>query len=224
MEGMDTVAVAFDLDDTLAVTAVDRETLLSEALAAVDAPPRSRRAYLDAHADHLTARSREPVFERLFADADAGVEVDPAALARAYRERVNAAIEPVPGVEPMLESLGERYALGLLTNGPVVAQRSKLRALGWTDAFDVALVTGELSAGKPDRAAFEALLDALGTRPAETVFVGDDADADVAGATAAGLDAVQVLFPGGPAPHPDAARHVDRADLPAQLAAYLDGR
>jgi putative hydrolase of the HAD superfamily len=221
---MDTVAVAFDLDDTLAVTAVDRETLLSEALAAVDAPPRSRRAYLDAHADHLTARSREPVFERLFADADAGVEVDPAALARAYRERVNAAIEPVPGVESMLETLGERYALGLLTNGPVVAQRSKLRALGWTDVFDVALVTGELSAGKPDRAAFEALLDALGTRPAETVFVGDDVDADVAGATAAGLDAVQVLFPGGPAPHPDAIRYVDRADLPARLAAYLDGR
>jgi putative hydrolase of the HAD superfamily len=223
---MDTVAVAFDLDDTLAVTATDRETLLSEALAAVDAPPRSRRAYLDAHADHLTARSREPVFERLFADADAdaGVEVDPTALARAYRERVNAAIEPVPGVESMLEALGERYALGLLTNGPVVAQRSKLRALGWTDVFDVALVTGELSAGKPDRAAFEALLDALGSRPAETVFVGDDVDADVAGATAAGLDAVQVLFPGGPAPHPDAGYHVDRADLPAQLAAYLDGR
>jgi putative hydrolase of the HAD superfamily len=219
---MDTVAVAFDLDDTLAVTGVDRETLLSEALAAVDAPPRSREAYLEAHADHLTARSREPVFERLLAGAE--TDVDSAALARAYRERVNAALEPVPGVESMLEALAGRYRLGLLTNGPVVAQRSKLRALGWTDRFDAALVTGDLPAGKPDPAAFEALLDALDARPGETVFVGDDVDADVRGATATGIDAVQVLFPGGPAPDPGAVAHFDRIDLPARLPPFLRGR
>lgn len=217
---MDAAAVAFDLDDTLAVTTVARETLLAEALANVGAPPRSRREYLDAHADNLTARSRVPVFERLLAGAD----VDPVALARAYRDRVNAALEPVAGVESMLAALGERYRLGLLTNGSSLAQRSKLRTLGWDDAFDVALVTGELPAGKPDPAAFEALLDGLDSRAAETVFVGDDVDADVAGATTAGIDAVQVLFPDGPAPTPDAVAHVDRSELPGRLPALLDGR
>lgn len=217
---MDTAAVAFDLDDTLAVTRIDRATLLREALDAVGAPPRSRQAYLDAHADNLTAESREPVFERLLA----GTESDPAALARAYRERVNAALEPVPGVESMLATLREEYRLGLLTNGPVVAQRSKLDALGWTDVFDVALVTGELSAGKPDRAAFETLLDELGTEAEETVFVGDDVTADVEGATGAGIDAVQVCYPGGPDRTPSAIAHVDRADLPTRLPTILAER
>jgi putative hydrolase of the HAD superfamily len=219
---MTTAAVAFDLDDTLAVTTVDREQLLRAAMRDVGAPPRTRAAYLEAHADNLTARSREPIFERLLE----GLETDatPAALARAYRERVNASLEPVPGVEAMLAALGERYRLGLLTNGPVIAQRSKLEALGWQDRFDAALVTGELRAGKPDAAAFEALLEALGTAPSETVYVGDDVDADVRGAAAAGIDAVQVLFEGGPAPDPAAMAHLDRDELAERLPALLETR
>jgi len=218
---MDTAAVAFDLDDTLAVTRVDRATLLAEALREVGAPQRSREAYLQAHAENLTARSRESVFERLFEDA---ADVDPAAVAAAYRERVNAALEPVPGVEAMLTELRGRYRLGLLTNGPVVAQRSKLDALGWTDTFDAALVTGELDAGKPESAAFEALLAELGTDSSTTVFVGNDVTADVRGAAAAGIDAVQVWYPGGPPRDPDAFAHVERDELAAKLPAILDGR
>jgi putative hydrolase of the HAD superfamily len=217
---MGTAAVAFDLDDTLAVTNVDREALLTSALRAVDAPTRSRAAYLDAHADNLTARSRKPVFEALVE----GTDVDPAALARAYRERVNESLTPVSGVETMLSDLGDRYRLGLLTNGPVVAQRSKLRVLGWTDAFDAALVTGELRAGKPDAAAFDALLDALDADAAETVFVGDDVDADVRGATAVGIDAVQVTTPGGPDPVPAAIAHVDRTALSTRLPTVIASR
>ena len=218
---MDTVAVAFDLDDTLAVTRVDRATLLAEALREVGAPQRSREAYLQAHAENLTARSREPVFERLFADADG---IDAAAVAEAYRNRVNAALEPVPGVEAMLSDLRKRYRLGLLTNGPVVAQRSKLEALGWTDAFDVALVTGELAAGKPEPAAFESLLAELGTDASATVFVGNDVTADVQGAVAAGIDAVQVCYPDGPGRDPDAFAHVERDELAAELPRILAER
>jgi putative hydrolase of the HAD superfamily len=217
---MDTAAVAFDLDDTLAVTRVDRATLLAEALRDVGAPQRSRKAYLQAHAENLTARSREPVFERLFEDEN----VDAAAVAAAYRDRVNAALEPVPGVEGMLADLRERYRLGLLTNGPVMAQRSKLAALGWTDAFDAALVTGELAAGKPEPAAFESLLSELGTDASETVFVGNDVTADVGGAVAAGIDAVQVCYPGGPPRDPDAFAHVERDELAAELPRILAER
>lgn len=218
---MDTAAVAFDLDDTLAVTRVDRATLLTEALREAEAPQRSREAYLQAHAENLTARSREPVFERLFAGVD---DVDAAAVAEAYRNRVNAALEPVPGVEAMLADLRKRYRLGLLTNGPVVAQRSKIEALGWTDAFDAALVTGELAAGKPEPAAFESLLAELGTDASATVFVGNDVTADVQGAVAAGIDAVQVCYPGGPARDPDAFAHVERDELAAELPRLLAAR
>jgi putative hydrolase of the HAD superfamily len=219
---MPVAAVAFDLDDTLAVPDRDRQTLLDEATAAAGAPRFSRRTYLDAHADHLTRETRAPVFRSLLADAAPGTDVDPEALATAYRDRVSGSLVPVGDVEGLVADLRGRYRVGLLTNGPTVAQRDKLDTLGWAALFDVALVTGELSAGKPDAAAFDALLSALGTAPAETVYVGDDVDADVAGAAAAGLRPVQVISPDGPDPDPRAAAHVDRSRLDAALPAVLD--
>lgn len=213
--------VAFDLDYTLTVPTRDRETLLSEAVAAVGAPAISREEYLATHRAHLTDESREPIFSDLLGRRE--TEADPGALATAYREAVTGALVPVEGVERLLESLREQYRVGLLTNGPARAQRAKLERLGWTDSFDAALVTGELPAGKPDGAAFEALVDALGTEPAETVYVGDDVRDDVGGAADAGLLPVQVLSAEGPPVDPRAVAAVDRGslsrDLPDLLAA-----
>jgi putative hydrolase of the HAD superfamily len=220
-------AVAFDLDYTLAVPERDRQTLLDEATEAVGAPALSREAYLDAHVGHLTRETREPIFERLLDEHGTGDGsrgdggVDAGALARAYRERVSGALRPVPGVEAMLEGLRREYRVGLLTNGPTVAQRDKLSALGWTEAFDVALVTGDLEAGKPEPASFEALLDALGTAPGETVFVGDDVEADVGGAAGAGIHPVQVTFPGSAAPDPRAVAHLERDRLASDLPPFV---
>lgn len=45
---------------------------------------------------------------------------------------------------------------------------------------------------KPAREAFMALTDALGTTPAETLFVGDTLDEDVEGALGAGLNAIHL--------------------------------
>jgi putative hydrolase of the HAD superfamily len=221
-------AVAFDLDYTLAVPVRDRETLLAEAVDAVDgAPPLTRKSYLRAHSNNLTADTREPVFAALLEQEDSADDIgDDAtlstALAEAYRERVTDALVPVEGVEPMLAELREEYQLGLLTNGPVLAQRSKLTHLGWTDAFDAALVTGELPAGKPDRTAFEALLDALDSEPAATVFVGDRVGDDIEGAANAGLVPIQVRYDGGPDPSPLAEAHVRRPALPTALPALLE--
>lgn len=145
-----------------------------------------------------------------------------AELAREYREVINESLVPVHGVEGMLESLRGRYRVGLLTNGPTVAQRGKLSTLGWDDAFDATVVTGELTAGKPDAAAFEALLDALESTPGETVYVGDEVEADVGGASDAGLLVVQVVFDGGPDPDPRADVHVRRDDLAGELPSVLE--
>ena len=46
--------------------------------------------------------------------------------------------------------------------------------------------------GKPERAFFEAALHELGLEAGDVAMVGDDAEADVAGAKAAGLLGVQV--------------------------------
>jgi putative hydrolase of the HAD superfamily len=216
---MGLAAVAFDLDYTLAVPDRDRATLLRGALEEAGAgSAASREEYLEAHGRHLTAETREPVFEALLEGTDA----DPGEVTAAYRRRVTDALVPVEGAGSLLEALRDSYRVGLLTNGPTVAQRAKIEALGWTDAFDAALITGDLPAGKPDPAAFRALLDALGTDAAETAYVGDDVEMDVAGAAEAGLVPVQVCFPGGPEPDPRAVALVERdrlaTDLPDALA------
>ncbi|RLM57256.1 HAD family hydrolase [Halobellus sp. Atlit-31R] len=216
---MTITAVGFDLDETLAVPVRDRATILSDAADVAGAPSLSREAYLDAHARNLTRETRTPIFADLLDDHDA--DVDPAAVAAAYRREIADALVPVPGVEAFLRQLRETYRTGLLTNGPRVAQRDKLLTLGWTDLFDVALVTGELDAGKPDPAAFAALIDALGSEPVETAFVGDDVDADIAGAADAGLVPVQVRYEGGPEASPRAAVQLRRDDLVDRLPDVL---
>ena len=216
---MTITAVGFDLDETLAVPARDRATILDDAVATVDGPPLTRGGYLDVHGRNLTSDTREPIFAALLDAHDA--DVDPARLAAAYRREIAEALAPVDGAEAFLRRLRGTYRVGLLTNGPTVAQRDKLTTLGWTDLFDAALVTGDLDAGKPDPGAFEALLDALESDPRETAYVGDDVDADIAGAADAGLVPVQVTFDGGPPPSPRAVAHLPRDRLVAELPQLL---
>lgn len=216
---MSIVAVGFDLDYTLAVPDRDRATLLDEATARVDAPALSREDYLKAHRDHLAGETRAPIFEELLEPHPTDASADD--LARAYRETVNEALVPVEGAEQLLVGLREAYRVGLLTNGPSVAQREKLSTLGWTDSFDAVVISGDLEAGKPDPRAFEALLNALRSGPEETVYVGDEAEADVGGAVRAGLRVVQVVAPDGPDPDPRADAHIERNELVKRLPDIL---
>ncbi|NHN47262.1 HAD family hydrolase [Halostella sp. JP-L12] len=208
---MGLTAVVFDLDYTLAVPDRDRQTLLNEATASVGAVDIDREAYLGAHRENLTGETREPIFADLLAEREA--DADPTELAGAYRRAIADAIRPIDGAADLVRELRKRYRVGLLTNGPVRAQRDKLRTLGWEDLFDAVVVTGDLDAGKPDGRAFEAALDALDVEADEAVYVGDEVEADVRGADAAGLRVVQVVSPDGPDPDPTADAHVDRAEL-----------
>ncbi|WP_411715853.1 HAD family hydrolase [Natronomonas sp.] len=209
-------AVAFDLDDTLAVTARDRETLLRNAADSADVPLTfDREDYLSAHREHSGTESRRPVFEALV-----GEPTDADALTTAYRDAIGEALTPVDGAEALLSDLRVRYRVGLLTDGPETTQLDKLGRLGWTDAFDAVVVTGAIDAPKPDPEAFAAIASELDVAPMETVYVGDDPGRDIAGAAAAGLVPIQVLHAGSE-PHPDAAATVERADL-ASLPRLLD--
>lgn len=213
-------AVVFDLDYTLAVVSRDRSTLLSEASKSAGIPVGfSREEYGAAHQRAHSHETRGPIFADLLEEEEAGE-----ALAEAYRNAIADSLEPVEGVESLIGDLRQRYAVGLLTNGPVVAQRDKLRTLGWEGLFDAAVITGELEEGKPHPGAFEAILDALEVSPAEAVYVGDSVEADVTGASEIGMTVVQVLYPGGPGPDPRADAHLDRdrlvRDLPDLVAQF----
>ncbi|MFB6117310.1 HAD family hydrolase [Halosegnis sp.] len=216
---MELRAVGFDLDDTLAVTERPRSALLAAATDRVDAPPLSRRDYLAAHDRYSDATTREPVFAALLEDRD--TETDPAALAAAYRSVLAESLTPVGDVAGLLAALGDRYRLGLLTDGPVGTQRGKLNQLGWSKLFDVILATGGLAAPKPDARAFGALVDGLDVPAATVAYVGDHPQKDVVGARVAGLVPIQVCYDGGPDAHPQAAATVRRARLVEELPGVL---
>ena len=61
-------------------------------------------------------------------------------------------------------------------------------------AFDKVFVSSDLGPRKPERAAFQAIADATGTRLNEMLFF-DDSPENVAGAKAAGLQTVLVESP-----------------------------
>ncbi|RQG91723.1 HAD family hydrolase [Natrarchaeobius halalkaliphilus] len=208
-------AIVFDLDYTLAVPDRDRATILRETIDATGAPEVTRDEYLEAHRSNLTRETREPIFADLLADRES--DVDPAELAAVYRETIANTIQPLSGVEAMLADLRAEYRVGLLTNGPIRAQRDKLDVLGWNDAFDAVFVTGELEAGKPDPRAFEAIAGELGVDPAAAVYVGDEVEADVSGATNAGMRAIQVLLEDGPDPDQRAVAYVPQNELATAL-------
>jgi putative hydrolase of the HAD superfamily len=211
-------AVAFDLDDTLAVTRRDRATLLWAATDDADVDHAfDREDYLEAHREHSGTESRRPVFEALVDDSDAAAD-----LTRTYREAIGDAIRPVDGAPALLETLADRYRLGLLTDGPERTQRDKLRQLGWTDAFDAVVVTGGIDAPKPAPGSFVALADALDVPPEAVVYVGDHPDRDVAGAATAGMVPAQVLYEDGPAVSPLAAATIQRSEL-ASLPRVIEG-
>jgi len=87
--------------------------------------------------------------------------------------------------------------------------RGILSDLSLDDALDLVWLASDAGVAKPDPAIFLGALAALGIAPERALYVGDDAERDVAGARAAGL----------------AALHVDSlatlADLPARLARAL---
>lgn len=211
-EGMSLRAVVFDLDYTLAVVSRDRSALLADASKTAGVPTVSREAYGEAHQRAHSHETRGPIFADVLGE-DESTET----LAEAYRNAIADSLEPIEGAESLIADLEDEYAVGLLTNGPIEAQRDKIRTLGWVDLFDATVITGELERGKPHPEAFEAILEALEIAPEEAVYVGDGVETDVAGAVGIGMAVVQVLYPGGPEPDPRADAHIDRADLVVDL-------
>jgi putative hydrolase of the HAD superfamily len=101
----------------------------------------------------------------------------------------------VPGVLARLRAAGARLAV--VSNWDVslhdVLERTALRPL--VDAVVISAVEG---VAKPDPAIFAVALGRLGAPAAEAMHVGDSLEHDVAGARAAGVEAVLVARDGAP--------------------------
>jgi HAD superfamily hydrolase (TIGR01509 family) len=93
----------------------------------------------------------------------------------------------------LLARLRGRVRVGLCSNfshSPTAL--SILESAGLRPHFDALVISHDVGLRKPRPEIFEAVLAGLGTRPEETVHVGDNLDADVGGAAAMGLRTVWI--------------------------------
>lgn len=77
--------------------------------------------------------------------------------------------------------------IGLITNGSVHSQNSKIDYAGIRDLFDAIVVSDEVKVKKPDRRIFEFALDRLVEKPETSIYIGDHPLNDIKGAREAGL-------------------------------------
>ena len=99
-------------------------------------------------------------------------------------------IVPAPDAKAVLDELVRRgVRTAVLSNGWNPLQTAKARRAGFTGKV---IASADLGVQKPNGEAFRALAAALGVPPERCYYIGDDPAGDVAGAMAAGLQAVWI--------------------------------
>ena len=92
----------------------------------------------------------------------------------------------VPGAREMLEYLSDRYDVHVLSNGFKGVQDRKLISAGVRHLVDKIIISDDCGITKPLRGIFDYALAQCGAEARSTVMIGDNADADIAGAHNAG--------------------------------------
>jgi HAD superfamily hydrolase (TIGR01549 family) len=190
------IAIGFDFDHTLGVDHALERRAFEQYARELGRPLDADEPDAAAEVDTLLARFRagETTCDQMIAGFARVIGV---AGARAERWRaicyalVDELVEPLEGARETVAALRKRgIPLAVLTNGWTPLQQKKIaRALGG-EAIGTILVSDALHAIKPARRAFDALVEALGVPRSDIWYVGDNVRADVAGALAAGLNAV----------------------------------
>ena len=107
-----------------------------------------------------------------------------------------------PGVQELLDAIGSRYQMHVITNGFAEVQHLKLASSGIAHRFQVVLTSEEAGARKPDPRIFLEAMRRAGSGPDESLMVGDNVLADMAGARSVRMDHAHYTGSGDPAdPH-----------------------
>jgi phosphoglycolate phosphatase len=163
--------IVFDLDGTL----VDSRRDIAESANAL-LETCGARPLPEATIGRMVGDGAATLVARAFAAA--GMERPPDALDRflaIYEGRLLKHTRPYPQMPEVLETLGARTSLAVLTNKPLGATRSILAGLGLARHFDDdAIVGGDGPfARKPDPAGLRHLVSRAGVLPSATLLVGD---------------------------------------------------
>jgi putative hydrolase of the HAD superfamily len=184
-------AVLFDLDGTLLDRAnslsaflVDQHACFSHRLGAAGLEPwRSRFLALDQDG-HV---HKSIVYKAILSEFGGEAAAD-ADLLDDYRQHCCEHARGFPGITHTLAALREKgLKLGIVSNGETAFQMRNINAVGLETLVDVILVSEAEGLRKPDAALFQRAADRLVVKVEECLFVGDNPDADILGAHAAGM-------------------------------------
>jgi putative hydrolase of the HAD superfamily len=203
-------AVCFDLDGTLVEDGNLGEAVLraSQAVAAMrDGIEASQltsinrevftAAWQETESDFIHGkRSGDEISRDVWRRALSELGFDDAALAetafRLFARETIASYRLYDDALAVLESLGRRMPLAVITNGTSDVQRRKLVTTGIEWRFRAVMVSGELGTPNPDARIFLGAAELMGVEPSDVLHVGDSLEADVAGALGAGMTGVWI--------------------------------
>ena len=128
-----------------------------------------------------------------------------AAFRDAYLEEWARGVTAIPGLAAMLDALGARCTLAVVSNTHHASLvHGLLHRVGIADAFKAVVTSVEFGRRKPCRTVFEHALRLTGCAPGDALFVGDSYVPDYVGPRAVGMPAL-LIDPDarGPAPAED---------------------
>ncbi|XEC97729.1 HAD family hydrolase [Paenibacillus tarimensis] len=82
-------------------------------------------------------------------------------------------------VKPCLEKIIGHRRLGIISNGDLTQQTSKLEKLGILNDFEIIVTSGDTGIAKPDKKIFEIACEKAGMEPDQCIYIGDNLKTDV---------------------------------------------
>ena len=120
-------------------------------------------------------------------------EADAKRFAAVFRRRSTLHLRQMPYARETLDVLRSRGARTfLLSNAQSCFTLDELSALGLSDRFDGVLLSSDAGMKKPYTGMFRLLMQRYGIAPETALMIGNDAEADIAGAARAGLRSAYV--------------------------------
>ncbi|MDO4324844.1 MAG: YjjG family noncanonical pyrimidine nucleotidase [bacterium] len=108
---------------------------------------------------------------------------------RIYRNYLSQAAIPIAGAQAVLQELGSRYPLYVVSNGNTQVQYGRLGICGFQKYFRQIFLSEEIGYTKPDKRFFEECLRQLpDMKREEILLIGDSLSSDMAGGRNAGID------------------------------------
>jgi len=100
-------------------------------------------------------------------------------------------VYPDENANSVLASLHGKYKLGIVSNFAIPeCVHELLKTYGLDNIFEVVIVSAAVNKRKPSPEIFKNALKSIGVSANETIFVGDTLDADIEGASKAGIKSI----------------------------------